>query len=73
MLEEIRPGIYRHYKGHEYRFIGIAKHSETMEELVVYQDAADPTLYWARPRPMFLESIEKDGKTIKRFEWIREA
>jgi hypothetical protein len=72
MSEEIRPGIYRHYKGHEYRFIGIAKHSETMEDLVVYQDVTDPDLYWARPREMFLESIEKDGKIIKRFEWIRE-
>jgi len=69
---EGKPGIYKHYKGHEYRFIGFAKHSETMEELVIYQDISEPELYWARPAPMFFETLEKDGKTIKRFEWIRE-
>ena len=69
---EAKPGIYRHYKGHEYRFIGFAKHSETLEELVIYQDISEPDLYWARPTLMFFEAVEKDGKTIKRFEWIRE-
>jgi hypothetical protein len=69
---EFKPGIYRHYKGHEYRFIGFAKHSETLEELVIYQDVLEPSVYWARPSNMFFGTLEKDGRIIKRFEWIRE-
>jgi hypothetical protein len=69
---EAKPGIYRHYKGHEYRFIGFARHSETLEELVIYQDTSDTQVYWVRPTEMFFGTLEKDGKMIKRFEWIRE-
>ncbi|MFA4999391.1 MAG: DUF1653 domain-containing protein [Parcubacteria group bacterium] len=70
---DIKPGIYRHYKGHEYRFIGIAKHSETLEELVVYQDIVNTALIWARPKEMFFGDVEKDGKIINRFTWVREG
>ncbi|MFA5052438.1 MAG: DUF1653 domain-containing protein [Parcubacteria group bacterium] len=71
-MAEIKPGVYRHYKGHEYKFIGVAKHSETMEELVIYEDITDPLLLWARPKEMFLSDVEYNGQTIKRFTWIRE-
>jgi hypothetical protein len=71
MSEEIKPGIYRHYKGHEYRYIGMGRHSETLEDLVIYQDMEKPELFWARPAEMFLEEVEVEGKITPRFLWIR--
>jgi hypothetical protein len=69
----MKSGIYKHYKGKLYRVIGIAKHSETLEELVVYE-----TLYenitsrlWVRPLAMFCEEVEVGGKKIPRFEFLR--
>ncbi len=56
---------YRHYKGNEYTIIAVGKHTETMEEMVVYTDGDH---IWIRPLEMFEETIEKDGKRIKRFE-----
>lgn len=67
----IKPGIYRHYKGKEYRVIGEAKHSETMEDLVLYEPLYKSiSQYWVRPTKMFLEEIELDGKKVTRFEFI---
>jgi len=65
----IKPGIYRHYKGGEYRVIGLAKHSETGEKLVVYQSLNGDEL-WARPKDMFLESVNVEGKEVPRFKYI---
>ncbi|MEN9342335.1 MAG: hypothetical protein RIQ54_591 [Candidatus Parcubacteria bacterium] len=59
-------GTYRHYKGKEYKVIGLAKHSETLEELVVYQALYGEGQMWVRPLPMFLEEVEVDGKKIPR-------
>lgn len=67
---EIKTGKYRHFKGNEYEVIGIAKHSETLEEFVVYRALYGEYGLWIRPAEMFLETIEKDGKQIKRFEYI---
>ena len=67
---EIRPGKYRHFKGMEYEVIGIARHSETMEEMVVYRALYGEGGLWVRPKEMFLESVEKDGKQFFRFEYI---
>jgi hypothetical protein len=68
--EAFQVGRYRHYKGKEYVAIGVAKHSETLEELVVYRpDYGDKGL-WVRPRAMFEESINFDGQTVKRFEYL---
>jgi cyclomaltodextrinase / maltogenic alpha-amylase / neopullulanase len=64
---EVKKGKYRHFKGDECEVIGTAKHSETLEELVVYNHLGN---LWARPKEMFLETIERDGKTLKRFEHI---
>lgn len=69
-----KSGIYRHYKGMEYRVIGIAKHSETLEDLVVYEALYDNQLskLWVRPKEMFEENVIIDGIEKPRFEWIRE-
>ncbi len=67
---EIKLGHYRHYKGKEYKVIGIAKHSESLEELVVYKALYDDGQLWARPAKMFLEEVEKDGKKVPRFEYL---
>jgi molecular chaperone GrpE len=71
-MEEIRKGIYRHYKGNEYRIISEVKNSETQEDMVVYQDLNDEKKIWARPKEMFLEEVEVAGKMKSRFEFIRE-
>ncbi|MEG1550897.1 MAG: DUF1653 domain-containing protein, partial [Oscillospiraceae bacterium] len=65
-------GRYRHFKGNEYEVIGVAKHSETLEEMVVYKALYDDGHLWVRPAEMWEEEIERDGKKIKRFEYIGE-
>ena len=64
---------YRHFKGNLYRVLHIAKHSETLEEMVVYQAMYGDRDIWVRPKAMFEEVIERDGKTLRRFEPITEA
>lgn len=71
--EEIKLGKYKHFKGNEYEVIGIAKHSETLEEFVVYKALYGEGGLWIRPSSMFLETIEQDGKTMPRFEFIEES
>ena len=66
----LKVGKYRHYKGKEYEVIGIAKHSETLEELVVYQALYGERGVWVRPVKMFFEEVEVDGKKMPRFEYI---
>lgn len=66
----IEPGIYRHFKGNLYRVIQIVRHSETLEELVLYQALYGEKGLWVRPKEMFLETVEKDGKIIPRFTLI---
>jgi len=68
----LKPGVYRHYKGNEYLLIGLAKHSETLEDLVVYKALYGEGGLWVRPAAMFVEDVVIDGKTMPRFEWIRE-
>ena len=70
MEEEIKLGKYRHFKGNEYEVIGVAKHSETLEELIVYRALYGARGLWVRPKVMFFEEIERDGKVIKRFEFV---
>ncbi len=67
---DIKLGKYRHYKGNEYEVIAIAKHSETLEETVVYKALYGDGGYWVRPASMWNETVIKDGKTFKRFEFL---
>ena len=61
---------FKHYKGNIYKIIGEAVHSETHEDLVIYQDQADVTKTWARPKEMFFENIIFEGKEVPRFSII---
>ena len=67
---DIKLGKYRHFKGNEYEVIAIAKHSETLEETVVYKALYGDGGYWVRPASMWNETVIKDGKTFKRFEFL---
>ena len=67
---DIKLGKYRHFKGNEYEVIAIAKHSETLEETVVYKALYGDGVYWVRPASMWNETVIKDGKTFKRFEFL---
>ena len=69
---EIRPGRYRHFKGGEYQVIGVARHSETMEELVVYRALYGERGLWVRPAGMWLETVERDGQRQPRFAYLGE-
>ena len=69
---EIKVGKYRHFKGNEYEVIGLAHHSETMEELVVYRALYGEYGLWVRPASMWNETVERDGKTCARFTYIGE-
>lgn len=63
-------GRYRHYKGKEYLVLGVARHSETGEELVVYRPDYGDRELWVRPKAMFLEHIEINGQSVPRFEYL---
>lgn len=69
-MDEIKKGRYRHFKGNEYEVIGTARHSETTEEYVVYKALYGDGGLWIRPKEMWNETVERDGKTYKRFEFI---
>lgn len=75
-MQEVRPGKYRHYKGNFYRVLGVARHSETLEELVVYQALYESEEFgsnalWVRPKSMFLENVDKDGMQVPRFQYLQ--
>jgi hypothetical protein len=67
---EPRPGRYRHYKGRDYQVLGLARHSETLEPLVVYQALYGERGLWVRPAAMFLETVEVGGKMTPRFAYL---
>lgn len=69
----IKTGVYRHYKGNEYTVLGIARHSETEEELVVYRQNYGEQGLWVRPLEMFLETVEIDGHPVPRFAYIAKS
>ena len=76
MTEEWQEMIgreFRHFKGNLYRIEGFAKDSETLEQMVVYRALYGEGGLWVRPAKMFLETIELDGKTMKRFELVEDA
>ncbi|MEG1862689.1 MAG: DUF1653 domain-containing protein [Oscillospiraceae bacterium] len=69
---EMKTGIYRHFKGNEYELLYIAKHSETLEDMVVYKALYGEGGIWVRPAEMFFEEITRDGKTFPRFQYIKD-
>ena len=71
-MESIKPGRYRHFKCKEYEVLGVAPHSETEEELVVYRALYGDFGLWVRPVSMWNETVERDGKTFRRFTYIGE-
>ena len=69
----VKPGRYRHFKGNEYLVLGVARHSETREELVVYRQQYGDFGLWVRPAPMFAETVVVDGQDVPRFQYLGEA
>ena len=68
-MDGFRPGRYRHFKGKEYELIGLARHSETMEEMVVYRPLYGEGGLWVRPASMWNEQVERDGYSGPRFAY----
>lgn len=66
----LQPGRYRHYKGNDYEVIGVARHSETEEPMVVYRTLYGNYDLWVRPLSMFTETVEINGEAIPRFRFI---
>lgn len=69
-MSTIPTGRYRHYKNKDYTVLGVARHSETEEELVVYRQEYGDRGLWVRPLKMFLEKIELNGEMVPRFRHI---
>lgn len=76
-MEEVKPGLYEHFKGKKYEVIGVARHSETLEEFVIYKALYESkfgkNILWIRPKEMFQGEKEIDGKKVKRFRYIGEV
>ena len=70
-MAEITPGRYRHYKGNEYTVLCVARHSETLEQLVVYRQEYGDRGLWVRPAAMFAETVVVDGQTVPRFKLVK--
>ena len=71
-MDVVIGGKYRHFKGKEYEVVGVAKHSETLEDMVVYRQLYGNGGLWVRPKEMFLDTVERDGKVFKRFTLVEE-
>ena len=71
-MDTVKPGIYQHFKGNKYEVLFTAKHTETEEEMVVYRALYGDYGLWVRPVSMWNEEVTRDGKTMKRFEYVGE-
>lgn len=71
-MESIKPGRYRHFKGNEYEVLFVARHSETLENMVVYRALYGQRGVWVRPASMWNEKVVRDGKEFTRFTYIGE-
>ena len=69
-MEEIKIGRYRHFKGNEYEVLYLAKHSETLEPMVVYRALYGEHGVWVRPASMWNETVEREGRTYVRFSCV---
>lgn len=72
MKENLKLGRYRHYKGGEYTVIGIGRHSETLEDMVIYRAEYGDGDIWVRPLDMWFDTVIKDGEKMQRFTFIGE-
>lgn len=72
-MDIVKNAVYMHYKGNKYKVIELATHTETMEQMVIYQDVLSPDKIWARPLSMWNEEVTLKGKTVKRFELIKNS
>ena len=70
--DQIRPGRYRHFKGNEYEVLFVARHSETLEPMVVYRALYGEGGVWVRPASMWTETVVRDGKSFRRFTPVEE-
>ena len=71
-MTEIKPGIWKHFKGNRYRVLGVASHSETLEPMVVYQALYGEGGLWVRPLSMWTEQVERDGYCGPRFIFVED-
>jgi hypothetical protein len=71
----VKLGIYQHFKGMKYKVLGLVKHSETLEDLVLYEALYENPhgKLWVRPKEMFFEEVEREGKKFPRFTFVAEA
>lgn len=73
--KNLKIGVYQHFKGNQYKVLGVARHSETLEEMVVYQalygEASASWRIWTRPLAMFLEEVEVNGVRQPRFQYLK--
>jgi hypothetical protein len=74
-VKEVKPGKYVHYKGKQYRVVGTARHSGTLEELVIYKALYNSKKFgrnslWVRPKKMFMEKVVVEGKRVPRFRYL---
>ena len=73
MEYDLKPGIYRHFKGNRYELLGLARHSETLEWMAVYRAMYGEGGLWVRPASMWTETVTRDGVTVPRFTYLGEA
>ena len=69
-MTSLSPGRYRHYKGNEYTVLGVTRHSETLDELVLYRQEYGDHGLWVRPKEMFFETVKVDGLDVPRFQYL---
>jgi hypothetical protein len=73
-MGDLKPGKYQHYKGQMYEVVGVAHHSETLEELVVYKALYETRFgrdsLWVRPKAMFIQMVTVDGQDVPRFKFV---
>lgn len=72
VAQGLQPGVYEHYKGKRYRVVGVGRHSETLDELVLYQALYGDRSWWVRPVAMFCEEVEVDGQRQPRFLFLHD-
>jgi hypothetical protein len=72
-LPDLAPGRYRHYKGRDYDVVGVARHSETLEAVVVYRPLYGEGALWVRPYAMFVETVVVEGREVPRFARVDDA